>query len=155
MPQSGFHRLLIWNFSAHKSLERPLLGWGMRSSRHVPGGDVWIHGMGETLPLHPHNAALQIWLELGAVGAMLGAGLFVFALATVRNNGVRTEAAMGAAVITSAAVILFLSFGLWQSWWISALWLGVAFATAAQRGGGMTPPLIPNPASRPDQTGPS
>jgi O-antigen ligase len=68
---SAGHRLLIWSFVGDRIAERALAGWGLDSSRAVPGGEDPIRP-GETwLPLHPHNAPLQLWLELGAPGAVL------------------------------------------------------------------------------------
>jgi len=40
----------------------------------------------QRLPLHPHNAPLQIWLELGAVGWLLMAGLVAAALLAVARG---------------------------------------------------------------------
>ena len=88
LPTSALHRMLIWDFTAERIAERPLLGWGMEASRTVPGGRgqpeaaaldrMRVTDPGQRrwfaephvqiLPLHPHNGALQLWLELGAVG---------------------------------------------------------------------------------------
>jgi exopolysaccharide production protein ExoQ len=77
--ESAGHRLLIWSFVGNRIAEHPIVGWGFDSSRAIPGGDVAIRS-GETwLPLHPHDAALQVWLELGIPGVALFAmliGLF-------------------------------------------------------------------------------
>ena len=62
---SAGHRLWIWSFAGDRIAERPLTGWGLDASRSIPGGKDPIRP-GETwLPLHPHNASLQLWLELG------------------------------------------------------------------------------------------
>ncbi|MDC0033942.1 AIR synthase-related protein, partial [Alphaproteobacteria bacterium] len=80
---STAHRLKIYEFSSRKISQRPLLGWGMDASRSIPGGDkrakiydcrqngeITTINLGGFVPLHPHNASLQVWLELGAVGAV-------------------------------------------------------------------------------------
>ena len=68
---SAGHRLMIWSFVGDRIAERPLAGWGLDASRVLPGGRDPIRP-GETwLPLHPHNAPLQFWLELGVPGAAL------------------------------------------------------------------------------------
>ena len=69
--ESAGHRLLIWRFTGARIAERPWLGWGLDAARAVPGGDVEARPGEKFLPLHPHNAALQTWLELGVPGAML------------------------------------------------------------------------------------
>ena len=58
---SWFARAGIWRFVSGEVLSHPLIGWGMDASRMWPN----------LIPLHPHNAALQVWLELGAVGAAI------------------------------------------------------------------------------------
>ena len=70
---SAGHRLLIWSFVGERIAERPLLGWGLDASRAIPGGKEEIRPGLTRLPLHPHNAALQVWLELGMPGALLAA----------------------------------------------------------------------------------
>ena len=65
------HRLLIWDFAGKRIAERPLLGWGLDASRAIPGGKELIRPDQKRLPLHPHDAALQVWLELGLPGAVL------------------------------------------------------------------------------------
>ena len=76
LPKAALHRLMIWNFTAEKIREKPVFGWGMNAARNIPEGKQFIYDAsnskyGENLPLHPHNIALQVWLELGLVGALL------------------------------------------------------------------------------------
>ena len=78
---SAGHRLLIWSFAGDRIAERPLIGWGLDASRAIPGGDDPIRPGESWMPLHPHNAALQLWLELGVPGAVLFALLAALALA--------------------------------------------------------------------------
>src|SRR6185436_143672 len=75
LRSSVAHRLCIWQFVGARIAEKPLLGWGLDSSRSIPGGEVECVDEGPSISLHPHDAALQVWLELGIVGA--------FALAAV------------------------------------------------------------------------
>jgi exopolysaccharide production protein ExoQ len=138
---SGIHRLLIWRFGADRVAERPLLGWGMDASREIPGGKTDFNTMLpalhygdriEAMPLHPHDAALQWQLELGPPGLVLGLAIVSWivwqigwraSLAPDRRAG---ALALGAAALT----VGMLSFGIWQSWWLSTLWLTAALFTA-------------------------
>ncbi|HUH86392.1 MAG TPA: O-antigen ligase family protein [Stellaceae bacterium] len=137
VPDSGIHRLGIWRFSADRIAERPLLGWGMDAARAIPGGHtpvallyppVKLTPYAEALPLHPHDAPLQWRLELGLPGLLLASaaiGLALWRVATASGwPPWRRAAAFGYA--GSALVIALVSFGIWQSWWLSALWLGAA-----------------------------
>ena len=67
---SAGHRLLIWSFAGDRIAERPLAGWGLDSARAIPGGKDPIRPGQSWMPLHPHNAALQLWLELGVPGTV-------------------------------------------------------------------------------------
>ncbi|MBX9701023.1 MAG: polymerase, partial [Acetobacteraceae bacterium] len=81
----------------------------------------------QLLPLHPHNGALQLWLELGVVGAGLGA-LLALLLAWRAGRLARPEVAT--AMLASAAVTFLLSFGTWQEWWVGAQLLALCGAAA-------------------------
>lgn len=142
------HRAYIWAFSAEKWTESPLIGWGMGTSRSIPGGDEWISllrpdgteaGHGEALPLHPHNAFLQILLEMGLVGmaltvATLSIAGYRFALLLEKGRLLGP----GLAYVTAALTISSISFGAWQGWWVSAqllvgaLLVGLARARATR-----------------------
>jgi exopolysaccharide production protein ExoQ len=126
---SIYHRASIWQFVGARVAEKPILGWGMHASRTMPGGHDKISGTAEQIPLHPHNAPLQIWLELGGIGAALMAALLAF-LAINCNGPPLRRTVLGATLVT-AVVIASLSYGMWQGWWFATLWLLAAMAAAA------------------------
>ena len=110
VPASWDSRLNIWTFAADHIQNHPFRGWGLDASRTF----------GLAIPLHTHNAELQLWLELGAIGAAL-AGVFFCWLAygvVWISQRSRAEAAMAAAALVSYLVIGGLSFGVWQEWWL-------------------------------------
>jgi exopolysaccharide production protein ExoQ len=146
LRSSGIHRLIIWRFTADRISERPLLGWGMDASRALPGGGTEIRtymGLpkeflfdlikGEVLPLHPHSAILQLRVELGILGGVLGIALFGWiAWRIVTAEGLpATSRAAGLAAVAAALPPLLISFGFWQAWWQSSLWLLAALLIAA------------------------
>lgn len=136
------HRLRIWRFVAGAIAERPVTGWGLNASRDLPGGTVEAAPGARQLPLHPHNAMLQWWLELGAVGVVLGTGLIVLTLRGASRLGPDgpsagpVRAAALAATIT-AVIVAIVGYGIWQAWWLAALWLSAGFMVAV--GGGTRP----------------
>ncbi|MEO3474032.1 O-antigen ligase family protein [Roseomonas sp. CAU 1739] len=162
LPPSALHRMLIWDFAAERIAERPLLGWGMEASREIPGGqdqpgaaaldrlrvtdpalrrwfaEPHVH----ILPLHPHNGALQLWLELGAVGAAIAA-LLAWFLGVAAARAPSPAAASGA--LASAAVTAMLSFGAWQAWWVAAMLLVAAVCGALPVRGVTRGPALPGP----------
>lgn len=142
IPHSTHHRLSIWKFTADKVMEKPILGWGMDSSRSIPGGDdevlvyppsnklAFYHE--QNLPLHPHNTALQWWLELGAVGATLGLTILL-TIITVLQPLPTPYRAISLGLLTQAVTVAFISFGAWQAWWLAVLWLIALLIFAVMR----------------------
>lgn len=140
VPMSSHHRLTIWGFTGARVAERPLLGWGMEASRTMPGADeevqVWRYdregqrtnvGLKEPqLPLHPHNAVLQLWLELGVVGVILFAVMGSWMAVRLSCQPNRMVAAAGMAALACGLVIATVSYGFWQSWWQATMWLSAA-----------------------------
>ena len=132
VPTSLQHRLGIWEFAATRTLDRPLFGHGFDASREIDRAErglvhLTTPGLNwdpERMPLHPHNIALQLWLELGVIGIVLFSGLLVaVAQAIQRAGGDRVRMAAHSATLISVLVFMSLSFGAWQSWWIAMLWI--------------------------------
>lgn len=125
--ESAGHRLLIWSFVGNRIADHPLFGWGLDSSRAIPGGGIVIRPPHETwLPLHPHDAALQVWLELGGVGVLPFVALL--ALLWYRIAGAawpRLYAAAAAGSLAATLTVGFLSYGVWQEWWLGTLALAL------------------------------
>ncbi|SIS77455.1 O-antigen ligase family protein [Insolitispirillum peregrinum] len=132
------HRLGIWNTVAPLIAEHPLFGWGLDNARAAPGGKVSlelracdangqptgkIEVIGESIPLHPHNGALDLWFCLGAAGAISAAGAVALALThRLRQlRGQRWPSAITVAVSAQLGLTALISYGLWQAWFISAL----------------------------------
>ena len=139
---SGIHRLLIWRFAAERIADRPLLGWGMDASRELPGGkrDFGATLLGiklgpghDALPLHPHDALLQWRVELGIPGTILCLAIVVWALHRVgwRFGGGREAQAAALGWAATVTVIALLSFGIWQEWWLSVIWLTASLLAAS------------------------
>lgn len=131
-PQSLQHRIFIWKFTTDNVAERPLSGWGMNSAKFIPGGnqDVIVGRPGNSarwrpLPLHPHNAILQWWLELGAIGTVLAGAVVLSAIHALCRLSDRPRRLAAAAIFGQACVVSLLSYGAWQSWWLAGLILCV------------------------------
>jgi Lipid A core - O-antigen ligase and related enzymes len=139
---SHIHRFMIWNTTVNHIKENPIIGHGLDTSRSLYSkndriiSDVLIRGTSEEkkidaepIPLHPHNAILQIWLELGLVGATLLALFLIGLLNLVKKvTQNRWEAAACYGIFTSGLTISSLSYGIWQSWWLAGLLLSAVFA---------------------------
>ena len=155
LPTSVHHRLQIWRFAAEAITVRPVIGWGLDSARSIPSGKRQIiiqqtptqesRGsskgnqkieqpppfIGELMPLHPHNGPLQIWLELGGIGVLLvmvGLCTLVFKLGSIASCRIQHSAAL--AFVCAVFTITCLSYGVWQTWWLSTIWLCSAVLVA-------------------------
>ena len=145
---SDIHRYMIWNTTYNHIKDKPIFGHGLDSTRALYSHEdrittkVIMKATGESagilaepIPLHPHNAFLQVWLELGVVGA----GLLAFFLVKILNLVQKVtrnhwEAAVCYGVFTTGLTISSLSYGIWQSWWLGSLFLAGAFMAVTIQG---------------------
>lgn len=125
------HRFLIWAFAGAHIATRPLIGWGLDASRAIPGGKQVVIAGGTAMPLHPHDAALQLWLELGVPGAVLFAAIVALLWRRLADpDWPPLYAAAAAGGLTAALAVAFAAYGIWQEWWLGTLAL-CAFAVLA------------------------
>ncbi|CCQ75466.1 O-antigen ligase family protein [Magnetospira sp. QH-2] len=144
LPNGLYPRIFIWKSAIRFIDEAPILGLGLNTSRTlssdndavfftVPGGPGNTR-QSEPIPLHPHNAALQVRLELGIPGAMLIAGFAVAVIRVFSRGRAIIDQGFAAAAMISALSIWFLSFSAWSSWWQASIWLcatGLALAPSS------------------------
>ena len=122
-PTSVKHRLLMWDFVTSRIAENPVLGWGMDSSRYLPQDAFRLAPNMEIMPLHPHNAALQIRLELGWPGVIITAALILTVFQAILSaNLPKFQIAIRAAVASAYLSVGAVSYGVWQNWWIAVAW---------------------------------
>ena len=141
LPTSAQHRVEIWHFAAERAAERPILGNGFDASRHL-ANDGAVSAFQEpgqsVIPLHPHSLFLQVWLELGLVGAailiaaLVAVAVRLWAAGRLTDNA---DIALAAALLT----MLNVAYGAWQAWWLSVLILAVVLATLGGRRAAATP----------------
>lgn len=137
IPESARARMIIWEFTSERVLERPWLGIGAASTPALniprgvaeqPEGFVYPRTTGS----HAHNLFLQTWYELGLVGAILVAiagALLVLRIsllpAAVQPFAAATFAAFMATVSTS--------WGMWQVWLVCGVGLMLLYLLIAAR----------------------
>ena len=77
-------RVEIWDYLSWRIAERPWLGWGLGSSHlleWVNPDSLAYHFVHQPAP-HPHNVFIELWVELGIPGLILG---LAFAALTLRK----------------------------------------------------------------------
>ena len=128
LPMSARARIIIWEYTAERVLEKPWLGIGADSTPATmvkpknpserPKGFVIRRTTGQ----HAHNLFLQSWYELGVFGVILAA--IAGAAVALRILLLPAAAqAYGAASFTMVAVIAAFAWGMWQIWLICAVGL--------------------------------
>jgi O-antigen ligase len=126
-------RLAIWKRSVDMIQQDWLTGHGLGAFRKVgdlaPTGDA----ASRHLANHPHNMALQIWVEMGMFGAAIFAILILlvaFRLPEPRRLGV---AGFLVAALAGQFVAIGLSFDLWNDWlWACAGILATLFVVISR-----------------------
>ena len=116
-------RMDYWSYAVDWISDKPLRGWGLDASRMFGPG----------IRLHPHDAALQIWLELGVIGAAAATVFWVAIFHRLERPKADFGAVAGAAAAISYLTFAAVSFGVWQEWWLALGALAVVASAAAQR----------------------
>lgn len=118
-------RLDIWIAVAHKSMEAPFFGHGLEATRSITDwANDFRYFIGSSVP-HPHNGILQIWIEFGLTGAVVAALIWVGLVRSLDQYRKDDQAAL-LAFASVLLVVVGISHGLWQSWWLLAAFGAVA-----------------------------
>ncbi|MGE0766166.1 MAG: O-antigen ligase family protein [Hyphomicrobiaceae bacterium] len=125
LPQTARNRIVLWNVTADRMLDSPILGIGIGSTKPLDEeaahdapleeGDAYAQRTGR----HAHNIFMQAWFELGAAGAIL---LLVVGLIALRAM-IRLPAKVQPftfASFASTMVVASFSWGMWQPWFMCA-----------------------------------
>ncbi|MCR9240253.1 MAG: O-antigen ligase family protein [Rhodobiaceae bacterium] len=113
-------RLDIWYATSLEVLHSPIWGHGLEASRSIKDWQIdFVYFVGPNIP-HPHNGPLQIWLDLGAIGAVVAAAIWVYLSRKIRSYSLDQQPALIAGLVAFLC-ILSISHGVWQSWWISVV----------------------------------
>lgn len=113
-------RLEIWNFISSYALQSPIYGHGILATRFIEDFEAGQLFYESTSVLHPHNFAVQIWIEFGSLGALLAAALFAFYISTI-NKEKPEDTRLILTVFISTLSIMAVGYGMWQSWWLGML----------------------------------
>jgi O-antigen ligase len=125
LPGTARNRIVLWNVTARKIAEAPLLGIGIGSTKPLDEeaaptaetrpGDTYPQRTGR----HSHNIFMQTWYELGAIGAIL---LLVAGVIGLRGFArlPLADQPYAYASFVAATVIASFTWGMWQPWFMAA-----------------------------------
>ncbi|MBF9232120.1 O-antigen ligase family protein [Microvirga alba] len=129
-------RVDIWISFGAAIREQPILGTGfgvsprMRDTtvaEKVPEADRTLLAVG-----HPHNVAIQIWTELGVVGAALALAIILLVVRAVRRQP-RPIMSASFALMAAATAVGLVGHGAWQGWWAASLGAAITWMLAARK----------------------
>ncbi|KQT07261.1 polymerase [Methylobacterium sp. Leaf399] len=75
---------------------------------------------------HPHNSFLQVWAELGIVGAALASAVLLLTLRGIAGLP-PPDMAVALTLVAAASAIAFVEHGAWQPWWTAGLGAAVVW----------------------------
>jgi O-antigen ligase len=129
-------RVVVWLSFGEAVRKQPILGGGFgispqirrtKVARLVPREHRRFLGIG-----HPHNLPLQIWTELGIVGAGLALAVVLLAIHAIRRQP-HLIASTSLALLAAAGAVAFVGHGAWQGWWAASLGASVIWMLATRR----------------------
>jgi O-antigen ligase len=124
-------RFEIWNFISVRILESPFWGFGAEATRAMTFDHAQAYHRDNSV-LHPHNFALQMWIEFGVLGAAFASGFLIWMIRIVKNLGT-AQARLILPLLIACIAAAATSYGLWQGWWIGLFTLLAAYAQALAR----------------------
>lgn len=111
------NRMEIWDFVSSYALESPWVGHGLEATRYVRSFKDSMLYHDKASVLHPHNFAVQLWVEFGLTGVLFGSAFFAFLLWKISTR-LPAQARVSLTVLMTATTAAAISYGLWQSWWM-------------------------------------
>lgn len=158
LPESARDRVKIWRHTSQAVFKGPLFGHGAASTPTVYESEFSAavnklaltatekrermmqyrreRALSDRLGPHAHNIYLQIWFELGLVGALLLAAVGVAILRQITRIQDQKLRLLGLAQFTLVATSSATSYSLWQPWYLSLIALSLIFMAIAARAAG-------------------
>lgn len=143
VPQTLQARFVIWNHTAENVRHAPLIGIGAHCTKYwrlsaaIPRQKT-DHWQIPTVDNHAHNFFLQIWFELGALGALV---FGIAGIVSLRSLARMKAVAQPFAMATTAVGLTLCSatWNLWHLWLIAAFGIAVTLLALGNAIAGETP----------------
>jgi O-antigen ligase len=126
------NRIEIWNFISAHILLNPIYGYGLEATKLIGDFDFTPIFQREKSVLHPHNFALQFWIEYGVIGAGFITAFIGYVLYSIHKCS-PLAARVCLATFMGVLCIAAMTYGIWQSWWLGLLILIFCFCVLVVR----------------------
>ena len=120
------NRLEIWDFVARYALENPLYGFGIEATKAVEDFDTRMLYHEDTTVLHPHNFALQFWIEFGVIGALFISAV-IYYLFQIASYLKAPAGKLALASILAYMSVAATGYGFWQGWYMGLMIVMAAY----------------------------
>lgn len=121
---SIIHRFEVWNHAAEQAMKSPVYGQGIEALRFLKS-EKFMENQKSDDVLHAHNAALQIWVEFGAIGILLVSFYLLYVFRSIRAEDDPHVRLFYVSVFMVCFCCSMTGYGLWQGW-LLGLFLVVA-----------------------------
>lgn len=112
------NRLEIWHFVMEYAMSNPFFGHGIEATNYVEHfNHEHLYNKYDTV-LHPHNFAVQIWMEFGLLGIVVTMAILNSMLIALYNVKDIKVCKILTSLFISVVMISSFTYGLWQSWWL-------------------------------------
>ncbi|WP_342362199.1 O-antigen ligase family protein [Terrarubrum flagellatum] len=128
-------RIEIWRIYGHSLRHAPLFGTGFGSSASVTSSNLVADAPEDIralVAMHPHDIFLQIWTEMGAIGALLMAAL-IWRVYRIIGEQPREQQISSLTFMASSGALALVAHGAWQGWLIASIGAGVAILSLMSR----------------------
>jgi O-antigen ligase len=124
LPFSARARVVLWKYTATQIRKAPYIGVGALSTepldvRRGPIEPPPDEPMALRSGRHAHNIYLQVWYELGGIGAAMLLAIGVVAIASMRRLAPEAQP-FALATFAGAAAMAATSWSLWQEWFMAS-----------------------------------
>jgi len=119
------HRLEIWDYVGRYTLQHPLFGQGIEVTRAITDFDSKRIFVNDNTTNHPHNFAIQIWLEFGLFGMIIAMSIMAYLLTLIQKQYSVVQQKILLPTMMMTLVASSVSYGMWQG-----IWMGTIFFVA-------------------------
>lgn len=124
-------RLELWDYISRYALQEPLHGYGIRATRLITDFDSKLVFDIVNTVLHPHNFVLQIWIEFGLIGILIGMFLIERGISLIQYKFSMAQQKILLPTMMAALGPCATAYGMWQGWWIALLFHVAAMSLIA------------------------
>jgi O-antigen ligase len=148
---SARERVALWGYTAQHSNERIMVGAGayttpeLNKAMDAAGRGIDVRYTAIRPGRHSHNYYLQVWYELGVVGALLFLAIGLTILNAIARQGVAVQR-LAVTQFAMVATMIATSYGLWQLWLHCAIAVSIILMVVAMRLGSRHPDEPGHPA---------